>query len=178
MKTTFFFVLLLMAGLAVNAQRLAMAVTEAPAAREKTDKEVAEKTVQFVFQSYGVDVEHTGLKEYPKHILGNRVARKMCAVEKIYIQRQPATLGFSDRSVKIYKPAIYNAVTKLDTWFKKSVRKNEMKPEEAAGRLAQCLDVAYIVYYEENTENLEQALKKAKSPEQLLAVFDSVAIQE
>ena len=80
--------------------------------------------------------------------------------------------------MEIYKPAIYNSVMKLDSYFKKAVRRQEINEQTATTELSKCLDAAFVAYYEEETGELEKALKKAKSPEEILTVFNSILIKE
>lgn len=178
MKTTLFILMLLLPGIQSKAQRLAMTETETHRDLPVENKAATDKVPQFTFQNYGIDLNHSNLKEYPSHILGEQVARKMFAVQKAYVRHHPASVGFTDNTIEIYKPAIYNALVKLDSYFKKAVRRNEMNPGQASEQFSKCLDIVYVVYYEEETEDLELAVKKAKSPQQLLALFNSISIKE
>lgn len=178
MKTTLFLLMLLLLGAELKAQRLAMTETETHRALPAESKPATDKAPQFIFQNYGIDLNHSNLKEYPSHILGEQVARKMFAVQKAYVRHHPASVGFTDNTIEICKPAIYNALVKLDSYFKKAVRRNEMNAGQASEQLSKCLDIVYLVYYEEETEDLELAVRKAKSPQQLLALFNSISIKE
>lgn len=135
------------------------------------------KTPSFTFQNYGVDLSHADLKEYPEHAWGDSIARKKCAFLSVYLQRHTATLGFSDNKIDIYKPAIYNAVSKLESYLKKAVRKHEIELSKASNYLSKCLDVAYLAYYEEKTGVFEKTLKKAKTPQELLNIFQTIQIE-
>ena len=143
-----------------------------------TSTPIPAKTPQFVFTNYGIDLNHADLKEYPQHFLGDRIARKLYATQKVYVRRHTATVGFTDNTMEIYKPAIYNSVMKLDSYFKKAVRRQEINEQTATAELSKCLDAAFVAYYEEETGELEKALKKAKSPEEILTVFNSILIKE
>ena len=179
MKITILFLALIVWGVSVKAQRMALAenkthaTTSAPASTP-----TPAKNPQFVFTNYGIDLNHADLKEYPEHILGDRIARKLYATQKVYVRRHTATVGFTDNTMEIYKPVIYNSVMKLDNYFKKAVRRQQIDEQTATTELSQCLDAAFIAYYEEETGELEKALKKAKSPEEILTVFNSISIQE
>lgn len=179
MKTTLFILMLLTSTLVSNAQPLKIAETKGqPATPAEITETLPVKAPRFVFENCGIDLNHNDLKEYPDHSLGNQITKKMYATQKIYVRRHPASIGFTDNTLEIYKPAIYNAINKLDAYFKKAVRRNELNLQHVSTEFSKCLDIAYIAYYEDQTEDLEQALKKAKSPEQLLAVFDSILIKE
>lgn len=179
MKTTFFLLMFVLSGLSVKAQHLAMTGNKTqPDSPIEVNKTAPNKAPQFIFQNYGIDLSHHHLKDYPQHVLDNQVAKKMYAVEKIYVRHHPASVGFTDNTLEIYKPTIYNAITKLEAYYKKAVRKNQISTAEAASKLAEFLDIVYIVYYAEGTENLEKALRKAKTPQQIVDIFNSVLIKE
>ena len=121
MKITILFLALIALGFSVKAQRMALADNKThgtTAASASTP--IPAKTPQFVFTNYGIDLNHADLKEYPQHFLGDRIARKLYATQKVYVRRHTATVGFTDNTMEIYKPAIYNSVMKLDSYFKGS----------------------------------------------------------
>ena len=178
MKTIYLLLVCLMAVGEINAQELAMRNEPAKNVDDTKEEQTAKESAAFCFQLHGIDLCHMDLEEYPKHFLGDSVARKKQAFLSVYVQRPVATLGFSSNDIDIYKPSIYNAVSKVENYLKKAVRKQEITNIEASAYLAKCLDVAYLAYYEENTDALEKALKKAKTPQELLQIFQSVAIEE
>ena len=162
MKITILFLALIALGFSVKAQRMALADNKTHGTTTASaSTPIPAKTPQFVFTNYGIDLNHADLKEYPQHFLGDRIARKLYATQKVYVRRHTATVGFTDNTMEIYKPAIYNSVMKLDSYFKKAVRRQEINE-----------------HYEEETGELEKALKKAKSPEEILTVFNSILIKE
>ena len=143
MKITILFLALIALGFSVKAQRMALADNKThgtTAASASTP--IPAKTPQFVFTNYGIDLNHADLKEYPQHFLGDRIARKLYATQKVYVRRQ------------------------------------EINEQTATAELSKCLDAAFVAYYEEETGELEKALKKAKSPEEILTVFNSILIKE
>ena len=163
----------------LKAQRMALADNKTHGTTTASaSTPIPAKTPQFVFTNYGIDLNHADLKEYPQHFLGDRIARKLYATQKVYVRRHTATVGFTDNTMEIYKPAIYNSVMKLDSYFKKAVRRQEINEQTATAELSKCLDAAFVAYYEEETGELEKALKKAKSPEEILTVFNSILIKE
>lgn len=179
MKTT---VLLLLCMLtcyySANAQSLAMATNYRKTQPTTADENIPAENHRFILQNYGIDLTHEDLTEYPEHFLGDNVARKKYATQKIYVRRHPSTIGFSDNTVEIAKPDIYNALGKIEHYFKKAVKRNEITTTKASEDLAKCFDIAYLAYYEDETENLEHALRKAKTPEELLNIFNSTLIKE
>ena len=120
MKITILFLALIALGFSVKAQRMALADNKTHGTTTaSTSTPIPAKTPQFVFTNYGIDLNHADLKEYPQHFLGDRIARKLYATQKVYVRRHTATVGFTDNTMEIYKPAIYNSVMKLDSYFKK-----------------------------------------------------------
>lgn len=177
MKTTILIFALTILSLCAGAQEFAMNTSEKkqPSQTEKTEERGAE--AGFVFTNYGIDLEHKDLVDYPEHLLGDQVARKMFALRKLYVRRQSSSIGYTNNTVDIAKPVIYNAVLKLESYLKKSVRRNEMNADDAAARFAVCLDVASVVYYEDDTVILENAVKQAKEPQALMSLFDKIQIR-
>ena len=167
MKITILFLALIALGFSVKAQRMALADNKTHGTTAaSTSTPIPAKTPQFVFTNYGIDLNHADLKEYPQHFLGDRIARKLYATQKVYVRRHTATVGFTDNTMK------------LDSYFKKAVRRQEINEQTATAELSKCLDAAFVAYYEEETGELEKALKKAKSPEEILTVFNSILIKE
>lgn len=126
MKITILFLALIALGFSVKAQRMALADNKTHGTTTASaSTPIPAKTPQFVFTNYGIDLNHADLKEYPQHFLGDRIARKLYATQKVYVRRHTATVGFTDNTMEIYKPAIYNSVMKLDSYFKKAVRRRK-----------------------------------------------------
>ena len=177
MKIIILLLTLIIADFTVKAQSIVLA-DNSPRKENPRNISRTDKAPLFVFNNYGIDLRHEDLKEYPQHVLGDQVARKMYATQKVYVRKHSTDISFMENTVEIYKPAIYNSILKLDNYFKKAVRRQEMDTQKACDELSECLDIAYLAYYEEKTEELEKTLKKAKSPEELLAVFHSISIKE
>lgn len=177
MKITILFLTIILFTGAINAQTMAYAdkKNHLPASDNSNN---TESSPAFIFTNYGIDLNHTDLTDYPQHILGDKIARKIYATQKIYVQKHDASIGFTDNTMEIFKPAIYNAILKLESHFKKAVRRQTIDAQTAQDQLAKCLDVAYMAYYEEKTVLLEKTLKKAKTAEELYAIFNSVIIKE
>ena len=107
MKITILFLALIALGFSVKAQRMALADNKTHGTTAaSTSTPIPAKTPQFVFTNYGIDLNHADLKEYPQHFLGDRIARKLYATQKVYVRRHTATVGFTDNTMEIYKPAI------------------------------------------------------------------------
>jgi len=127
------------------------------------------------FNANGIDLTHSEISDFAPHLLGDDIARKMTAVRNRYVRRYSTSVGFSNNSVEIAKPAIYNSITRIDTYLRRAVSRNNISHEEAAKHLARCLDVAYVAYFENSTE-LEAKLRKTRDALQLLEIFEGVEL--
>ena len=136
----------------------------------------ADETSIHRFKAHGVDLTHNEISDYPSHLLGDTIARKTAAFRALYVRRYSTSVGFSNTTVDIVKPAIYNSVSKIDSYLRKAVSRNNMCHKEAEKHLIKCLDVAYLAYYE-NTTELEAKLKKVRDAKQLISIFDNVVIE-
>lgn len=117
MKTIYLLLVCLMAVGEINAQELAMRNEPAKNVNDTKEEQTAKESAAFCFQLHGIDLCHMDLEEYPKHFLGDSVARKKQAFLSVYVQRPVATLGFSSNDIDIYKPSIYNAVSKVENYL-------------------------------------------------------------
>lgn len=85
MKITILFLALIALGFSVKAQRMALADNKTHGTTTASaSTPIPAKTPQFVFTNYGIDLNHADLKEYPQHFLGDRIARKLYATQKVY----------------------------------------------------------------------------------------------
>jgi hypothetical protein len=93
-----------------------------------TSTPIPAKTPQFVFTNYGIDLNHADLKEYPQHFLGDRIARKLYATQKVYVRRHTATVGFTDNTMEIYKQLRQNC---RNAWMQPLSLTMRKKPESS-----------------------------------------------
>ena len=85
--------------------------------------------------------------------------------------------GFSGQVVEIYKPAIYNAVVKVDKYICKAVKKGEISKEEAVATLKHILDCAIALSIENDTKMFEKEIAAAKTPESIIRIFNHVELE-
>ena len=86
------------------------------------------------------------------------------------------SVGFSDTSVEIVKPAVYKAVNKVNKYYKKAVNKHQVSRDTAITSMAHILDCANVICFEPDTQTLEQALRDR--PEAIIALFDKVKLRK
>jgi hypothetical protein len=105
------------------------------------------------------------------HYLGDEVARKYAVFNDLYTYIVSAEVNNTGKQTVISKPAIYNAVKKLNRNYRKLIRKNEITEEDARARVNHVLDVAISVYTQ-STDALENALRQARTHDEIAAVLN------
>ena len=149
-------------------------VKEIPADR-KVSKPV-NSNEQFVFKIYSTSDTPKG--EIEPHFLGDEIARKWTAVNELYLRKGEVSVGFSTSYTETVKPSVFNAVCKMNNYYKKAVNKGMVEKEDAREQFSQILDCALAAFQYDETENFESALKKTKEPEQIIQLFNSVKIEK
>ena len=112
------------------------------------------------------------------HFLGEGIAKKWDTFVHNYTHEYDMSVGFSDTSVEIVKPAVYKAVNKVNKYYKKAVNKNQISRDAAITNMAHILDCANVICFEQDTQTLEQALRSADRPEAIIALFDKVKLRK
>lgn len=110
------------------------------------------------------------------HFLGQEVAEKWAYINSIYIRRQEVEVGFGASYAETYKPAVFNAVSRLNRHYRKSVDKQPGNSATARAAFIHVLNCAIAIYFEEETESLENALNGVRKPEDILAVFQQIEL--
>ncbi|MCT4644782.1 MAG: hypothetical protein N4A74_07335 [Carboxylicivirga sp.] len=109
------------------------------------------------------------------HTLGNEVAKYKYLFTKTYSYQTEVGPGNTGTRTVIKKPLIYNAVCKLEKYYKKAARKKVMPEKQAIQELNQCYLVAYVAFTEE-TQQLESAIKEQKTAKGLADLFQQVSV--
>lgn len=114
--------------------------------------------------------------EAETHFLGQEVAEKWAYINSIYIRRQEVEVGFGASYTETYKPSVFNAVSRLNRHYRKLVDKHPDSSITARAAFIHVLNCAIAVYFEEETQTLENALSGARKPEDILAVFQQIEL--
>jgi rRNA maturation protein Nop10 len=112
---------------------------------------------------------------FSPHYLGDEVARKYAVLNDLYTYTISAEVMNTGKQTVISKPAIYNAVKKLNRNYRKLIRKKEISEEEARIKVNHVLDVAISVYTQ-TTDALENALRQARTHDEIAEVFERVKL--
>lgn len=110
------------------------------------------------------------------HFLGGELTKKWNTLNTNYTHVYDVSVGFSDSGTEIVKPAVYNAVLKVNKYYRKAVRKGMVGKDEAVKELSHIFDCANVICFEDNTRDFEEAVSQADGPEQLIALFNRVKL--
>ena len=128
-----------------------------------------ENPYEFADRSYEMeDVEVPGY--FTKHWLGAEFTMFTFALRQEYVYMPEATPINKEPSLVTEKPVIYNAVKKMDRFYKKEIKKGRMTEAAAIEKLKKIYGVGYSLRYAE-TEELEKIFwmtKKEAALETLL----------
>ena len=150
-----------------------------PVKEIQTDRKVSKpvnNNEQFVFKIYSTSDTPKG--EIEPHFLGDEIARKWTAVNELYLRKGEVSVGFSTSYTETVKPSVFNAVCKMNNYYKKAVNKGMVNKEDAREQFSQILDCALAAFQYDETENFESALKKTREPEQIIQLFNKVKIEK
>lgn len=145
----------------------------------EVSRETAAAAKIYVFETYVfLEDEYGNVKDLDTHFLGEDVAKRMKAVSNLYIKKTDVAVGFGDLHTEILKPDVLQAVQKMERYYKKAVRRDTISKETAAQKMVEFLDIAIIVFYENNSAKFEGAIKDAPDTQALIDLFEAVEIKE
>lgn len=125
---------------------------------------------QFDYMAEKLSTESLDASYSYNHFMGEQIGKKMALLSESYTWKEPASATSPVAITVIEKPLIYNNVKKLERYYKKGIRKDEITSEEAALAFERILDIALLIRYQE-TSALEEDLKSTKEEFELLAIF-------
>jgi hypothetical protein len=135
-----------------------------------------ESRLHYLFTIYGsIPNPKTTFEE--EHFLGGELTAKWNAFNQNYTHVYSVSIGPSTSNTEIVKPAVYNAVNKVNAYYKKVVRKGLVSREEAARKLSHIFDCANVICFDDQSVPFEHAVNKVSSPEEIIALFDCVDIK-
>jgi len=147
--------------------------------RSETTKEMPvnrDTTRIYVYQVYGyIPTPNSAFEE--EHYLGGALSAKWNTFNQTYTHVYDVKVGFTNSAVEISKPSVYNAVIKVNNYFKKAVKKGMVTREEATRSLSHIFDCANVICFNPNTTTFEHAAEKTKTPEEIIGLFEKVRIE-
>ena len=143
---------------------------------ERNPSKPVSNNEQFVFRVYSATDTPKG--EIEPHFLGDEIARKWTVVNELYLRKGEISVGFTTSYTETVKPSVFNAVCRLNNYYKKAVNKRLIQPEEAQKQFSWILDCTVAIFYCDETRKFETALMKVKDPDQIIHLFKSVQIEK
>lgn len=104
------------------------------------------------------------------HFMGEQIGKKLALLSASYTWKAEATATSPVAITNIEKPLIYNNVKKLERFYKKGIRKDEISFEEASATFERILDISLLIRFQ-STSALEEDLKTVKEENELVAIF-------
>jgi len=131
--------------------------------------------VKYTLDSYGSTQPLKNAFEV-EHFLGDETSLKWNLFQQSYKRVYEQTVGFSGSSVEILKPTVFNAVIKVNNYYKKLVNNKTADKKQISDILNHILDCANLLCYEEDTKSIETDIKNAKTIPDIVLVFASIHI--
>lgn len=125
---------------------------------------------EFRASSTEVDLNSVSKDLIGEHTFGQTASEKLYLFESKYTYEVPIVPGNPQMRTMIRKPAIYDAVKRIERHLKKSVRKGEISLESASSDFTKVLDIAFNVLTAE-TEDFEKAITDSKDNYSLTNLF-------
>ena len=173
MKTLILFALFVAAGLQLSAQTMA-----------KADKETTAQPRQ---EAAAVEVQRwefsLALKDYMDHayakndgdVFGREIACLLSLMDERYLQKIQVTGGDMAVSTQIQKPVVYNAVKKIEKYYRAKAKKNAFTEGDRADFL-HAVKVA-LACLEDDSADFEEALKQCKkNTKEQIRLFQNVKL--
>jgi hypothetical protein len=130
---------------------------------------------KYTLESYGSSsISPTEFED--EHYLGREISLKWNLFLKNYKKIYKQTVGLSGSTVEIVKPTVFNAVSKINIYYKKKFKSGTLSKDEITLRLNHILDCANLLCYENDTKKVEQDIKNAKEPLDIVLIFNSIRI--
>ena len=138
----------------------------------KTNKSNAPALPVFEFRASSAEVDLNSVSKdmIGEHTFGQLVSEKLYSLESKYTYEVPIVPGNPQTRTMIRKPAIYDAVKKIEKHLKKLVKKGEISTETASSDFNKVLDVAFNVLTAE-TERFEKAIAETNDVNSLTNLF-------
>ena len=114
---------------------------------------------------------------FGSHPLGEDIQEKYDRFLKLYIKYESTGGAYATEKQIIFKKDIYNSVNKLDRYYKKALRKENMSVDSIIEEYGHILDVANQVRFY-NTQQLEMLISTAKSEDQIIKYYTSIKFEE
>lgn len=110
------------------------------------------------------------------HLFGDETARRFAVFKNLYTFVDSGDASSRSVTTNVLKPSIFHSINRLNNYFRREVRSGNLDKAVAKQKLIRVLNIGLSVY-DQPTAGLEAALREAKEPSEIIAVFDRVVLQ-
>ena len=138
----------------------------------------AQEKDKFYFQDLNKEEQEVSDLAAGDHFLGPEVAKKLYLLKENYTWVEEATATNPVPRVNTEKPDIYYTIRKLERYYKKAIRKDQISEEKAREEFLKVIDIGLIIR-NQMTDKLEATLSDLKEGDEIVSVFtNQVVIEE
>lgn len=132
----------------------------------------------FTFRNQLRDTVHLGIRQsdVTRHFLGDNVAVKYYRLKETYTYVESASVTNPNERTIVKKPTIYYSLKKLNSHYRKQLKKGKIDSSKAIEELGWYFDIGFAIY-DQNTSDFEKALKDAKKPGEIEQLFARVILE-
>ena len=110
------------------------------------------------------------------HYLGAEMAVKYYRLRETYTYEETGTAAKPLHQTVVNKPTIYYSLKKLNSHYRKQLKKGEIDSNQAIQQLGWYFDVGFAIY-NQDTGELEKALRNARKPDEIANIFAHVKLE-
>jgi hypothetical protein len=164
--------ILLNVGININTNGQASLTTMISKDLSDTKEKSTKKSVKFEFKAYSTD---NGINNIPEgsagnHILGDIIARKLFLFQELYTDEVEVVPGNPQTKTVIKKPVIYDAVMRIDKYYRKAAKKDKLLIVSAQNNMNLILDIAMNIM-SADTDEFDKAIKSSPDTVALISLF-------
>jgi hypothetical protein len=140
---------------------------------EYLEKEASDASSVLVYEVAWLktnEVEQVAQTDIEQHFLGEQIAKKKYLLDNTFTRQVPIGPGNPITRTEVSKPYLYNAVNKIERYLVRNVKRGNVSEDVAKEKMNIVLDVILNTYFIE-TDKLEEMIRKANKPDELLSVF-------
>ncbi len=108
--------------------------------------------------------------------LSKEVSLKLAQFCKVYTREIDCGPPAHNSSMEIDKPDLYYSIKKLSKYYTKALKKGIVDQQEAEKELNEVLEKCIAIYSQE-TQPVENELRSAGNPEEILSVFNKIILE-
>jgi hypothetical protein len=133
---------------------------------------------KFLFENHLRDTVHLNYNslDIGSHYLGDDLAIKYYRIQETYTYVEQGNVQNPVAKTVVQKPTIYYSLKKLNSYYKKQLRKGNIDSSKAIQELGRYFDIGFSIY-QQDTSEFEEALKSARKPDEIAEVFAQVVLE-